>query len=132
MADGVEARLDDEEEAEFRLVQRAQVKRLAAAKPSVSAQARRLSRHIGCPLPWLERVYPVARSKGDIVVWLWLWRLRSIRRSRTVKVTNNGLTSLGITRFTKYRALRRFAEAGLIHIRRNGKNALEVAFRAKP
>jgi hypothetical protein len=64
-------------------------------------------------------------------VWLWLWRLRSIRRSRTVKVSNSGLAELGIDRFTKYRSLKRLAEAGLISIRRENKNALEVVFRMR-
>jgi hypothetical protein len=76
-------------------------------------------------------VYPIARSKGDLAVWLWLWRLRSIRRSRTVKVSNNGLVDLGITRYTKYRSLKRFAEAGLIDISRRDGNAMVVTIRKR-
>jgi hypothetical protein len=99
-----------------------------AARPTKPRRLQ-LRGHIGCPLAWFRRAYPVARSKGDLAVWLWLWRLRSIRRSRTVKISNSGLAELGISRYTKYRSLKRFAEAGLINIRRKNKNALEVAFR---
>ena len=86
-------------------------------------------RYIGCPLAWLKRIYPVARSKGDIVVWLWLWRLRSIRHSRTVAVSNNGLAELGIDRYAKYRSLRRFAKAGLIGVESRDGRAITVTFK---
>jgi hypothetical protein len=99
-------------------------------EPAEAAQPRARSReHIGCPLVWLKRVVPVAKSKGDILVWLWLWRLRSVRRSRTIKVSNSGLAGLGITRYTKYRSLKRFAKAGLIDIARRDGNAIVVTFR---
>jgi hypothetical protein len=132
MIDTIEVDGLDEDEEMFR---RAQVTRLAhtrlASKPRSQRRVQKSDRHIGCPLPWFQRVYPIARGKGDLAVWLWLWRLRSIRRNRTVKVSNKGLAELGISRFTKYRSLKRFAEAGLISIRRDNKNALEVVFRTR-
>jgi hypothetical protein len=118
---GANQHLDEDEE----MFRRVQGNRTDAA----TAQAQ-LDRHIGCPLASLKRVYPVARSKGDIVVWLWLWRLRSVRRSRTVAVSNNGLAELGIDRYAKYRSLRRFAKAGLIAMGSRDGRAVTVTFRA--
>jgi hypothetical protein len=114
----------DEDEEMFRQAQ-------AAAKPRSRIRAQQqLDRHIGCPLAWLKRVYPVARSKSDIVVWLWLWRLRVIRRSLTVAVSNNGLAELGIDRYAKCRSLKRFAKAGLIAIENRDGRSTTVTFKA--
>jgi hypothetical protein len=97
--------------------------------------ARELSdlRHIGCPLAWFMVVFPIMRSKNELAVALHIYRLRSIRRSRTVAVSNMGLLAdLGIDRFTKYRALRRLAGAGLIKIKQhNNKRSLEITFLQK-
>jgi predicted transcriptional regulator len=41
------------------------------------------------------------------------------------------LADLGIDRFTKYRALRRLASAGLIKIKQHSKRSLEVTFLQK-
>jgi hypothetical protein len=121
----------DEDEEEFRRARRVQVaQQPPSTRPKVPSRAQHLDRHIGCPLSWLKRVYPVARSKGDIVVWLWLWRLRSVRRSRTVAVSNNGLAELGIDRYAKYRSLKRFAKAGLIAMGSRDGRAVTVTFRA--
>ena len=89
-------------------------------------------RHIGCPLWWFALVYPAVRGKGELAIALYLYRLRVIQRSRTVKVSNERLSAeLGIDRFTKYRALRQLAAAGIIALRRRNKQALEVVFRRK-
>jgi hypothetical protein len=91
------------------------------------------SRHIGCPLAWFTRVFPVVRGKNELAVALYLYRLREIRRNRTVKVSNVGLlTDLGIDRYAKYRALRRLAGAGIITIKRRHPGSLEVVFLAPP
>jgi hypothetical protein len=88
------------------------------------------SGHIGCPLSWFNLVFPVVRGKGELAVALYIYRLRSIRRSRTVLVSNVRLSiELGIDRYTKYRALKRLAQAGVITVRRHNKKALEVVFR---
>jgi len=84
--------------------------------------------HIGCPLSWFRLVFPVVRGKNELAVALWLYRLRSIRRSRTITVSNGPLAELGIDRFAKYRALRRLAKAGLIRIKSNNRKALNVRF----
>jgi hypothetical protein len=90
------------------------------------------ARHIGCPLWWFTQVYPAVRGKGELAVALYLYRLRVIQRSCTVKVSNERLSAeLGIDRFTKYRALRQLADAGLIKIKRHNKQALKVVFSRK-
>lgn len=89
-------------------------------------------RHIGCPLRWFMLVFPVVCSKNELAVALHIYRLRSIRRSRTITVANMGLLAdLGIDRFTKYRALRRLADAGIIKVKRHNKQALKIMFPQK-
>jgi hypothetical protein len=120
-----------DEDEDFRRAQAAagmaRTERDREPKPKPEPEPRD-TRHIGCPLASFRQAYAVARSKGDLAVWLWLWRLRKLCRNRTIKVTNSGLADLGVTRFAKYRALRRYAAAGLIGIRRKNKHALEVKF----
>jgi CRP-like cAMP-binding protein len=86
-------------------------------------------RHIGCPMDWLKWVYPVVRSKAELLVALYIYRLRSIQRSRTVKVSNTRLAAeLGINRFAKYRALKRLADAGIITVEHKPHSSLEIVF----
>jgi hypothetical protein len=112
--DGRDILLEDDDEA-TRLTKR---QRRARAKTQPG-------RHFGCPWWWLKEVYAAARSKGDLAVGIWLWRTRVVRRSRTVRASGSELVELGISRFTRYRSLRRFAEAGLIALhKRDGKAAI--------
>jgi CRP-like cAMP-binding protein len=91
-----------------------------------------LARHIGCPLWWFMAVFPAVRSKKELAVALYIYRLRAVRHSRAVAISNTGLLAeLGISRYTKYRALKRLADAGLISIRRSGKNSLTVTIRGR-
>jgi hypothetical protein len=86
-------------------------------------------RHIGCPLWWFKLVFPIVRGKNELAVALYIYRLRIIRRSRTVVIFNTGLlTELAIDRYAKYRALRRLADAGIVQVRRHNKRALKVVF----
>lgn len=83
--------------------------------------------HIGCPLAWLRDVFPVVHGKNELAVALYLYRLRTVRRSRTIKVSNARLLDeLGINRFAKYRALRRLADAGIITVRYRRPNRSPV------
>ena len=87
------------------------------------------ARHIGCPLEWFAWIYPVVRGKHELAVALYIYRLRAIQHSRTVKVSNvRLLTELGIDRYAKYRALKRLAEAGIITVKHNNVQSLEVVF----
>jgi hypothetical protein len=90
-------------------------------------------RHIGCPLSWFMLVFPVMHGKNELAVAIYLYRLRTIQRSRTVRVSNmRMLTELGVDRFSKYRALLRLAEAGIITLKRRGAGrSLEVVFNRK-
>jgi hypothetical protein len=91
------------------------------------------ARHIGCPLGWFTWVYPVVRSKGELAVALYLYRLRAIQHSRTVKVSNVLLLAeLDIDRYAKYRALKRLADAGVITVRRKPHRSLEIVFHHRP
>jgi hypothetical protein len=110
-----------------------QVDDLTDAKaPTRGASAN--ERHIGCPMWWLAWVLPVVHSKGELAVALYLYRLRVIHgfRARTIKVSNGRLAvELGIDRFTKYRALRRLATAGIIGIQRRDGRSLKITFNRK-
>jgi hypothetical protein len=105
-------------------------RRLARTKMTLSNNHD--GRHIGCPIWWLKRVYPVAKSKGELAVALYLYRLRSVNGRKTVTVPNGWLRKeLGIDRYTKYRALDRYAKAKLIRVRRRGRGALQITFLAR-
>jgi hypothetical protein len=86
--------------------------------------------YIGCPLSWLELVVPVVHGKGELVVALYLYRLRIVQQSRTVALPNTQLLArFGVNRFTKYRALQHLAEAGIISVKQRNKEAPRVTFR---
>jgi hypothetical protein len=105
-------------------------KRIAVETVEASAAAPggdTADRHIGCPLSWFKLVFSVVRGKNELAVALLLYRQRSIRRSKTIAVSNLGLLAeLGVDRFAKYRALRRLADAGLVVVKQNGKQVPEV------
>jgi hypothetical protein len=83
-----------------------------APAQKVKGRAKGDGRHIGCPLWWFKAVYPLMRGKGELAVAMALWRLRSVQKSRTVKVSNVGLLGeLGINRWFKYRALKQLEAA---------------------
>jgi DNA-binding transcriptional ArsR family regulator len=93
------------------------------------AQLQARERFIGCPLAWLKAVYPAVWGKNQLTVALALYRLRTIKKSRTVSMSNMDLLAeLGIDRRTKYRTLKRLAAAGIITIERVNKRALTVTF----
>jgi hypothetical protein len=90
------------------------------------------SRHIGCPLSWFKRVFPVVRGKNELAVALYLYRLRSVQHRRTVVVSNAPLLAeLGIDRYAKYRALKRLAGAGIVTLKRDNKRAITIVFHEK-
>jgi hypothetical protein len=87
---------------------------------------------IGCPIWWLQRVLPVVSSKNQLVVAIYLWRRWVVCRYRkTFDVPNGELKSLGISRRTKYQTLARLEAAGVIKIRRKGRQALTVTILSK-
>lgn len=83
---------------------------------------------VGCPLDWFERIYPIVKSKGELAVALYLWRLRAMTGNTTVTVTNKWLKKLGIDRHTKANALRRLEQAGIVQADWERQTAVEVTF----
>jgi hypothetical protein len=83
-------------------------------------------RMIGCPLWWFDLAFRAVRSKGELAVALYIYRWAVVSKRRTVKVTNRWLEVKGIQRYTKYRALARLAEAGIITAHQSGRAATEV------
>jgi hypothetical protein len=91
------------------------------------------ARLIGCPLWWFTWVFPIVHGKNELAIALYVYRLRIIQHSRTVKVSNERLASeLGIDRFAKYRALKRLADAGVITVKRPTARSLEITLRQCP
>jgi DNA-binding transcriptional ArsR family regulator len=85
-------------------------------------------RHIGCSVSWLKLALP-AVGGAKLAVALYLYRLRVVQHSRTVAVPNGWLRyELGISRRTKYKALKDLERAGLIKIQRKGREAPTVTF----
>jgi hypothetical protein len=88
---------------------------------------RRADQHIGCPVEWLKRVLPLARSKDQLAIAIWLHRRRAVCRNEQFTVPNDALEEdLGLSRYVKYKALRRLERAGVITLIRNGKHALQA------
>jgi hypothetical protein len=80
---------------------------------------------IKCPLAWLARVRPLVHSADRLLVLQVLYSACLMERSRTVPLSNRALGILGISRWTKYRALAELAEAGVLTVEaRNGRSVL--------
>ena len=98
--------------------------------PERAPRARRQrhgQQHIGCPLPWLRRILPLVNSAEQLAIALWLHRRQAVCRSKTFTVPNQTLIDdLGVSRFTKYRALYHLERARVIAITRDGHHALQV------
>jgi hypothetical protein len=95
------------------------------SKPAPSAKRQREAAFTQVMLNPAAIAFKVTRSQAAFV-WVWLqyevWRTRNA----VVTITNAALTPYGITRWTKYRALHAYAQAGLIRIVRDGKRAIVV------
>jgi hypothetical protein len=89
--------------------------------PTSKQPKRKHDRHIGCPTAWLRRVLPVARSGEQLALALWLYRRHKVSGSPVFKAPNAELyDDLGLTRFAKYRALRRFEKVGMVRRLKTG------------
>jgi hypothetical protein len=88
--------------------------------------------HIGCPLAWLEWVFPLVRSKEQLVVALYIYRRSIVCHSKTVSLANRELQQLfGISRFTKSRALAELRQAGVITTVQQDGQAVRVTLAKK-
>ena len=72
--------------------------------------------YVICPMSWLTRVLPVVRAPDQLAVALVLYRQCLMWRRQAVVLPNKELARLGVSRYTKYRALALLQEAGAITI----------------
>jgi hypothetical protein len=84
-------------------------------------------RFIGCQIWWLSLVFPIiGRSKGQLIVALYLFKQHVRTGKWTFTVPNKELGAWGVSRQTKYRTLDLLAGAGVIAVKHNGQGALIV------
>jgi hypothetical protein len=82
---------------------------------------------VGCPLSWLNRVWPRMQSEGQLATALWLYRRHRLSNEETFRVPAGTLfEELGIGRYTMYRTLRNLEHAGIIAVLRHGRKGLKV------
>jgi hypothetical protein len=74
------------------------------------------------PLTWAAKA-AAATNTVKAMVWLWLAHETRKTGSNTVVVSNEVLAEYGIGRKVKYRALIQLEKAGVITIKRRGRNA---------
>jgi len=78
-------------------------------------------------IPWAQIVTlrTVRAPLSAVFVYLVLWRLRRMRRRRTVVLTSGALAPFGLTRWDKHRALVYLEAKGLLTVTRSrGRNPL--------
>jgi hypothetical protein len=61
-----------------------------------------------------------------LAVFLVVWRLARVKKSKTFVLTQAALTQLGISRWEKYDALESLEKAGLISVHRRPKKNPEI------
>jgi hypothetical protein len=92
-----------------------------------SNSRKRTARYIGCPMTWLKRVLPVVGSKEQLATALWLYRRHTICGGGPFTASNYELSrDIGVTRYTKYRTLRRLEKACVIILHRGGAKTVLV------
>jgi hypothetical protein len=80
----------------------------------VDAPPRPSKGYVTCPLGWLARVLPRARSAQQLAVLLLIYRRCLWARSRTISLPNSDLAAIDMSRYGKYRALDALARLDLI------------------
>jgi hypothetical protein len=92
-----------------------------------TAKKKGSSRFMGCPVPWFAWVLPLAKSKEQLALAMYLYRRCCICRHDTVTVpTNEVMELLGIGRWGKYRLLPAMEQAGILRIKQNGRQTMKV------
>jgi DNA-binding transcriptional ArsR family regulator len=96
--------------------------------PMDSPLSKTASRHIGCPLAWFKRVLPLVGSADQLAIMMWLHRRRRVCGGKEwFTVPAKALEEdLGLSRYTRYRALQHLEQAGGIAISRDGNKAMRV------
>jgi hypothetical protein len=72
------------------------------------------------PIPWIWLTRAAQQPGKALHVGIAIWFLAGVRRTRTVRLSNHNLITLGVERNGKYRALCALEKAGLV---RNQANA---------
>jgi hypothetical protein len=94
--------------------------------PSVAA---RLNRAFIPPLPWRLLCLLAGLPGKALVIYLALWRLSRMYKTRTLDVTSTSLRGLGVSRMQKARGLQVLATAGLLTVDRRPKKNPQVTIR---
>jgi hypothetical protein len=91
---------------------------LAASAPPKPAKG-----YVTVPLTWLQQMLPVVRTSDRLAVAMLLYRQCHLQRSKTVVLPNRDLRAMGVSRYTKYRALAELEAAGALIVEdRNGRS----------
>ena len=78
------------------------------------------------PIPWNWIVEAANVSGSALKISLALWLLAGMTKTGTVKLSNGLLEELGISRPTKYRAIKAMDHAGLISVSQHSGNSPEI------
>lgn len=88
------------------------------------------SKHFGCPLDWVKRVEPLMKTKKQLLVAIWLYRQKSVRKAKGAvwfDATSKALwEDLKISRKVKLATFKRLTSAGAIEVVQDGKKATQV------
>lgn len=76
------------------------------------------------PLWWLQKAGVLGRA--PVVVGLVLWFQYGLTGRNPVKLSNVALQPWEISRYAKYRALRRLEDAGLVNVERKGSQSPDI------
>jgi hypothetical protein len=84
--------------------------------------------HFGCPLSFVRRVLPLVGSAEQMVIAMWLHRRRAVCGGKDwFTVPAKALDDdLGLSRHTRYRALKHIEQAGGIAVSYDGNKAMRV------
>ena len=87
---------------------------------------RKGERFLKGPIPWSWIVEASNISGGAMKVSLAIWLLAGIKNADKIKLSNGVLEELGISRPTKYRAIKAMEHAGLISVSQHSGNSPEI------
>ena len=96
-------------------------RRIEVETLETGVKSRRVEPFVRVPLTWAEKAAKATKTKKALV-WIDLLYLSWKTKSTAFSVSNQRRLD-GVTRYTKYRALRELEAEGLITVTRHGKKA---------
>jgi hypothetical protein len=94
---------------------------------SKKPKRRRTERLVGCPAAWFAWMFPLATSKEQVGLALYLYRRCCVCNSDTVTVPTHEVTELlDLSRWGKYRALLGLEKIGILQRQKNGAGTTKV------